>query len=138
MTLQLASDIALTAAIIDAATGLVPYGADVMIGSDIIDAEYTVVSEGAPIVAEPIMLAGPMSIGSDTVTAKKVYATPYIPRGQFMKALREQGKLAPRAPAKRKAAQPAEEKIAAKPARQRSAKELAAIRRHYGAARSAA
>ena len=35
---------------------------------------------------------------STEVATKKVYATPYLTRGQFMKKLREEGKLAPRQP----------------------------------------
>jgi hypothetical protein len=117
MTLQLASDIALTAEIIDAATGLVTCSANDLMGSNIIDADYTVI-ETAPLLSAP---------------AKKVYDTPYLPRGQFFKKLREEGKLAARQPNQVRAARPAkvEKAVEAKPARTRSPQELAAIRRHF-------
>lgn len=131
MTLQLASDIALTAEIIDIATGLTACSAADLLGADIIDADYTVIAAPAP-----LLLAAP---AIEAQPSKKVYSTPYLPRGQFLKQLREQGKLAPRVSSKTKAApQPLELKADAKPARQRSPKELAAIRRSYAFARKAA
>lgn len=135
MTLQLASDITLTADLIDAATGLVSFSAGDMIGADIIDVDYTVISD----IAAPLMLTGPSLVNAvEPAPAKKVYATPYIPRGQFLKKLREEGKLAPRVPSKRAAAKPVEIKAETRPTRQRSPQELAAIRRHYGFVRTAA
>lgn len=118
MTLQLASDIALTAEMIDLATGLVACSANDLIGANIIDADYTVIETA------PLLLSAP---------AKKVYDTPYLPRGQFFKKLREEGKLAARQPNKVRAARPAkiEKAVEAKPARTRSPQELAAIRRHF-------
>lgn len=44
--------------------------------------------------------------GAETAP-KKVYDTPYVTRGQFMKKLREEGKLAPRQPKQADAAQAA-------------------------------
>lgn len=139
MTLQLASDITLTADLIDAATGLVACSATDLIGADIIDVDYTVISDIETAIVAPLMLTGPSIVNAvEAAAAKKVYATPFVPRGQFMKKLREEGKLAPRVPSKRAAAKPAEIQVETKPARQRSPKEIASIRRHYGFARSAA
>lgn len=139
MTLQLASDITLTADLIDAATGLVACSATDLIGADIIDVDYTVLSDIDAAIATPLMLTGPSLVNAvEPAPVKKVYATPFVPRGQFMKALREEGKLAPRAPNKRAPVKPVEVQAEIKPARQRSPKELAAIRRHYGFARNAA
>lgn len=132
MNLQIASDIALTAEMIDAATGLVALSANDLLASDIIDADYTVIDAGVA----PLMLTAP---AIEAQPAKKVYSTPYLPRALFLKKLREEGKLAPRASSKPKAApQQVEVKAESKPARERSPKELAAIRRSYAFARKAA
>lgn len=133
MTLQLASDIALTAEIIDAATGLVACSAYDLLGDNVIDAEYTVIDYGAPTNA-PLLLSAP---ATDVSPSKKVYTTPFIPRGQFFKRLREEGKLGNRSSQPRPA-KTTEISAEAKPARQRSPGELAAIRRHYASARNAA
>ncbi|MFC5505367.1 hypothetical protein [Bosea massiliensis] len=138
MTLQIASELALTADLIDAATGLVSFSASDLVGADIIDVDYTVISEIDAAIVSPLMLTGPSLVNAVEPAPKKVYATPYIPRGQFLKKLREEGKLAPRVSSKRSAAKPVEKTVEAEATRQRSPKELAAIRRHYGLARKAA
>jgi len=81
--------------------------------------------------------------------AKKAYDTPFVPRGQYFKMLREQGLLKPRQP-KAKADQKSDEPKAAKakapkqasaPKTEkpvRSAKQLAAIRGSYARKRAAA
>lgn len=139
MTLQLASELALTADLIDAATGLVSFSASDLVGADIIDVDYTVISEIDAAIVSPLMLTGPSLVNAvEPAPAKKVFATPFMPRGQFMKKLREEGKLAPRVSSKRSAPKPVEKTVEAEATRQRSPKELAAIRRHYGLARKAA
>jgi hypothetical protein len=68
------------------------------------------------------------TVAVEPAPAKKVYDTPYLPRGLWFKKMREQGLLAPRQP-KSKKAPASQEATAAKPVR--SPAQLAAIRGYY-------
>lgn len=69
--------------------------------------------------------------GAEAAPVKKVYDTPYLPRGQYFKKLREQGLLQPRQP-KVKAEQKADQ-----PKRVRSEAEMKAIRGFYARKKAA-
>jgi len=111
--------------------------------------------EGIQGVGEPEATPAAETSAPKTVTsptdkpAKKLYDTPFVPRAQYFKMLREQGLLKPRQP-KAKADQKSDEPKAAKakapkeasaPKTEkpvRSAKQLAAIRGSYARKRAAA